>query len=194
MSKSATRDRTATSQRIFVCAQVLTDERGLDGFTMDDLAEAAEVSRRTLFNYYPGKVDAVLGEWPDFEPQAVEAFRAGGPEGDLVADLRFLAMPLVESRFTDRELLVRSHRILLANPRLITHVHQRYEELSATVVEHVVAREGAAFGQDRAKVAVTLLAALFEAAFDGYLHDPRSRSFAHHFDQSLLTARSLLGA
>ena len=53
-----------TTRRITLCAQRLTDERGLDGFTMDDLAEAAEVSRRTLFNYFPGKVDAVLGAAP----------------------------------------------------------------------------------------------------------------------------------
>ena len=53
--------------RITLTAQRLTDERGLDGFTMDDLAEAVDVSRRTLFNYFPGKVDAVLG--PDPRPR-----------------------------------------------------------------------------------------------------------------------------
>lgn len=39
----------------------LTLERGLAGFTMQELADAAGVSRSTLFNYFPGKVDAVLG-------------------------------------------------------------------------------------------------------------------------------------
>ena len=39
----------------------LTQGRGLDGWTMEDLAGAAEVSRRTLFNYFSSKVDAVLG-------------------------------------------------------------------------------------------------------------------------------------
>ncbi|MEE1044787.1 MAG: TetR/AcrR family transcriptional regulator [Olegusella sp.] len=39
----------------------LTLERGLAGFTMQELADASDVSRSTLFNYFPGKVDAVLG-------------------------------------------------------------------------------------------------------------------------------------
>ena len=56
--------RRLTAHRITGCAQRLTLERGLDGFTMDDLAALAEVSRRTLFNYFPGKDDAVLGGPP----------------------------------------------------------------------------------------------------------------------------------
>ena len=51
MTESATTRegrRRATSYRISVCAQELTEERGLEGFTMEELAEAAGVSRRTL--------------------------------------------------------------------------------------------------------------------------------------------------
>ena len=36
-------------------------EHGLDGFTMEQLAERVGVSRRTLFYYFPAKDDAVLG-------------------------------------------------------------------------------------------------------------------------------------
>ena len=61
MVESATQRKLVTSERITLCAQVLADEHGLDGFTMDELATAADVSRRTLFNHFPGKVDAVLG-------------------------------------------------------------------------------------------------------------------------------------
>ena len=39
----------------------LADDRGFDGFTMDELAAAAAVSRRTLFNHVSGKLEAVLG-------------------------------------------------------------------------------------------------------------------------------------
>ncbi|RYJ06280.1 MAG: TetR family transcriptional regulator, partial [Actinomycetales bacterium] len=76
-----------TAHRITLCAQRLTDEHGLDGFTMDDLAEASEVSRRTLFNYFPSKADAVLGAHPDLPDDVLATFRAGGPPGDVVDDV-----------------------------------------------------------------------------------------------------------
>ena len=135
--------RAATAERITLCAQRLTDERGLDGFTMDDLATAAEVSRRTLFNYFPGKVDAVLGPVLDLDPDDVARFRAGGPEGDLVQDLRALVLPIVEYSVADREAAARSRRILRSEPRLIARVHAFYEDISAVVVGHIVAREDA---------------------------------------------------
>jgi AcrR family transcriptional regulator len=172
----------------------LADERGLDGFTMDDLATAAGVSRRTLFNYFPGKLDAVLGEWPAFDDDDVDEFRAGGPEGDLLLDLRTLVMPLLGDGPVDRDLLVVSRRVLRSSPRLLAAVHERYEAISVDVIDHVVAREGSSFGKVNAKVAVTILAALFDAALDAFLDDARTRPFSHHFDESLRTARSLLGA
>lgn len=162
---------------------------------MDDLATAAGVSRRTLFNYFPGKLDAVLGEWPALDDDDVDEFRAGGPEGDLLLDLRTLVLPLLgDNELVDRELLTMSRRVLRSSPRLMGAIHQRYEAISVDVIDHVVAREGAAFGKTNAKVAVTILAALFDAALDAFLDDSRTRPFSHHFDQSLRTARSLLGA
>lgn len=172
----------------------LTDEHGLDGFTMDDLAEAAGVSRRTLFNYFPGKLDAVLGEWPALDDDDVDEFRSGGPEGDLLLDLRTLVLPLLGDKPVDRDVLLMSRRVLRGNQRLMGSIHERYEAISIDVIDHVVAREGSTFGKANAKVAVTLLAALFDAALDAFLDDPKARPFPHHFDESLRTARSLLGA
>jgi AcrR family transcriptional regulator len=194
MSRSATRDRSATSERIHQCALGLADEHGIDGFTMDELAAAAGVSRRTLFNYFPGKNDAVIGVWPELGADDVALFRAGGPDGDLLLDLRTLVQPLIGDGTEDFELLQLYVRVLRENPRLLTTVHSRYEELSAAVVDHIVAREGVAFGTTGAKVAISLIGALFDATLNTVLEDPRNRPFGHHFDESLRIARTLLGA
>lgn len=179
--------------RISTSAQVLTDEHGLDGFTMDDLAVAAGVSRRTLFNYYPGKVDAVLGPWPGLDDDRVAVFVAGGPTRDLVEDLRRLILPLLEFRDIDQESVRRARRILLANPRLVTAAHDRYQTLSGQVIAHVTAREGPGFTHGRARVAVALLAAILDASLDEFVVDDRQRPISHHFDEALAAARSLLG-
>lgn len=194
MIKSATDRRVLTTDRITVCAQRLTDDRGLDGFTMDDLADAAEVSRRTLFNYFPSKVDAVLGVFPALDPAAVAVFRTGGPDQDLVQDLRTLVLPMLSTGMLEREVLARGRRIMLANPRLIARAHECYIDISAQVVEHIGVREGPTFVALRARVAVSVLAALFDSALEEYLVDADERPIDFHFDESLRTARSLLGA
>lgn len=192
--QSATDRRVLTTDRITLSAQRLTDERGLDGFTMDDLAEAAQVSRRTLFNYFPGKVDAILGVFPALDPDAVAVFRTGGPDHDLVHDLRTLVLPLLQTGLMEREALTRGRRIMLANPRLIARAHECYLDISAQIVEHIGVREGPRFVSLRARVAVSVLAALFDSALAEYLDDPDERPIDVHFDESLRTARSLLGA
>ena len=137
MTQSATTSearRRATSYRISVCAQRLTAEHGLDGWTMDDLAEASGVSRRTLFNYYPGKVDAVLGPAPELSAEAVEQFRLRGAKSDLVRDLRTLGAELLDAQDLGREDVERSRRILLDTPRLLAAAHDRFHALSAQIV------------------------------------------------------------
>ena len=115
MSESAisrTGRRQETSFRISRCAQQLTEARGLDGFTMEELAEAAGVSRRTLFNYFPGKVDAVLGEAPHISEEALAEFRSRGAGSNLVTDLRELATELLDTKQLNREDIERTRRLL----------------------------------------------------------------------------------
>lgn len=52
--------RTLTS--IHDAAMALFAERGYGDVTVADIADAAEVSRATVFTYYPAKEDIVLGE------------------------------------------------------------------------------------------------------------------------------------
>ncbi|MET1036123.1 MAG: helix-turn-helix domain-containing protein [Arthrobacter sp.] len=61
-------------------ARALTAERGLNGFTVEELCDGVGVSRRTFFNYFATKEDAVLGARmaDPLEPFA-EDFVASGP-------------------------------------------------------------------------------------------------------------------
>ena len=63
MKKSAS-TRTDRRAAIIAAAQRLSVNCGYSGFTIDDLAEAVGVSRRTLFNHVSSKEEAVLGALP----------------------------------------------------------------------------------------------------------------------------------
>src|SRR3546814_20313093 len=93
---------------------------------MDELAEAAEVSRRTLFNYFPGKLDAVLGPGPELGNSHLETFQAGGPTGEFLEDIKVLISELVEVKGFDRAEAEVPRRIFKTNPRLLLAVHDRF--------------------------------------------------------------------
>ena len=178
------------SRRITTCAQVLTDEHGLDGFTMDDLAEATDVSRRTLFNYFPGKLDAVLGEMPCLDDVVLEEFRAGGPSGVLIEDLGVLADAILTANDLERGEAAIVRRIM-RQPKLLAATHERFEAIGAQFVEEIRRREGAAFDQRQAQVAIGLMLVLFGTSLDAFLTDPGERPMNELYAEDLRAARAL---
>lgn len=185
--------RQATAWRICDRAQELADARGLDGFTLEELAEAAEVSRRTLFNYFPSKVDAVLGPFPEVDEESLAVFRAGGPHADLVEDLAVLARTLLTDADVHRAGFALHRRLLRANPRLLAAAHERFEVICQRMVEQILVRESPQFDAARARVAVRLLVAVTDTALDRFLDDPAEQQLADLFTDSLRTARELFG-
>jgi AcrR family transcriptional regulator len=196
MSESATamslreQKRWETSHRITTCAQELAAEHGLDGFTMDELAEAAEVSRRTLFNYFPSKTDAVLGAEPEVPEADVATFRAGGPHGTLLDDLAELARKSLETKQVDRASVERARRLLRSEPRLLAAAHDRFESITDAFAELVLEREGAGFDPAHARLLLRLVLSLFDVALDAFV-GAGDRTLVEAFDEQLAAARAL---
>jgi AcrR family transcriptional regulator len=84
------RKKQRTRERIVEVAFELFEERGFDGTTIADIAEAADIAPRTFFSYFPSKDDVVFHDFEanytmvaswlrDREPgtNAIDALRAG---------------------------------------------------------------------------------------------------------------------
>lgn len=184
--------RHATTKQITSSARLLAEAHGLEGFTMDDLAARAGVSRRTLFNYFPSKIDAVLGTHPELEPELLTEFHAGGPNGDLISDLGVLAGALLEAKDLTRAEAAQGQRVLLASPRLLLAAHERFTHMTDAFVEEIRTREGARFDETRARVAIRMLAALFDLTLDHYVADADDRPLSEMYADNLRVARELL--
>ena len=172
------------------CARRLTEERGLDGFTMEDLAAAAGVSRRTLFNYVPGKLDAVLG--PDSEPdeEIVATFLAGGPTGDLLVDVKEVVRASLDAAPADPAELDAVRRLLRQDARLMEAVHERFVERSRMLSDGIAQREGRAVDPVELRLIGNLVLLWCDTALDETLADP-SHSLAHHVERVYAATRDL---
>jgi AcrR family transcriptional regulator len=70
------RKREETRQRLTGAALALFVKHGFDGTTVDDIADAANVSRRTFFHYFASKEDVAFAWQDSFGEGLVEAVAA----------------------------------------------------------------------------------------------------------------------
>jgi AcrR family transcriptional regulator len=54
------RRRARVRRRILEAAEQLTESRGVDGVTIEDITEAADVARRTFYHYFDSKHDVLV--------------------------------------------------------------------------------------------------------------------------------------
>jgi AcrR family transcriptional regulator len=191
VTQSAITRRLSTRRRINVAAQELAIEHGYDGFTLDDLAAAVGVSRRTLFNHVAGKEEAVLGVRPEFDPDVVDRFRSGGPTGDLVEDLLVVLIDVLDRDDPDRADAQRFHRLFERNPELIHRVLKELEQICGEAVGLASDRPGES-NPRRARIVVTLLVALVAHAMNEYVAAEDDTTLPEHLRAAVATARNVL--
>jgi AcrR family transcriptional regulator len=81
-----------TRQIIADTARQLFRERGFDDVTVDEIAQTAEVSKKTIFNYFPTKEDLVFNRADDREAAILAAVAEGLDNGMLLESLRRLCL------------------------------------------------------------------------------------------------------
>ena len=87
-------------------------EKGFDETTVEDIAEAVEISPSTFFNYFPSKEDVVFED--ELDPLVIAAFDAQPGETHPIRRLR-MAMRAVFGKLTpEQEAVMRQRMQLLA--------------------------------------------------------------------------------
>lgn len=117
-------------------------ERGFEATTVDDIAAAAGIGRRTFFRYFASKNDAVWGEF-DAGLESLRAHLAAAPaDQPLLAALREAVLAFND--FPPGEVGWHRERmaLILRVPALQAHSTLRYAAWRAVVAEFAGARLG----------------------------------------------------
>ncbi|HXF31561.1 MAG TPA: mycofactocin system transcriptional regulator [Solirubrobacterales bacterium] len=143
MASSAGRPPSTTREEIERVALALFAERGFEATTVDDIAAAVGVGRRTLFRYFESKNDIA---WGDFD-WVMGRLREALAEGDGRPLMEALRHGVVESnRYPpDQEDGLRTRMTLITGTAALqAHSALRYAEWRAVVAEWAAARRGEA--------------------------------------------------
>ncbi|MFB7656249.1 MULTISPECIES: TetR family transcriptional regulator [unclassified Streptomyces] len=129
------RKRQRTLQVLSDVAVGLFLEKGFDAVSVAEVAAAAEVSKPTLFRYFPAKEDLVLHRIADHED---EAARVAGQGPDPLDALRRHFLAGLEqgdpvTGLNDHPAVLDFHRLLYGTPALVARMHTQLERSEAAL-------------------------------------------------------------
>src|SRR3954469_1366760 len=144
------RKKLATRRVIAETARRLFAERGFDGVTVAKIARTAEVSEKTVFNYFATKEDLVYWQLEAFEAQLLGAISGREPgESALSAFSRFVLAQrglIIEKDPERREELLALTRVIVESRALVEREQQIFgrftESLAALLAEETGAEPG----------------------------------------------------
>lgn len=161
------RKRAETHARIQAAALRLFLERGFEATTMDDIARAADVSRRSLFHYFASKEEIVFSAKADF-PDHLRQAVAGRPVDEPLFDM-------VENALVDmarRHLSAQTRdlaRLIRDTPALRAGDQAKYEKVERVLAEALAGRKGLPETDIRCRVAAAAAIALLKLATAAWL-------------------------
>lgn len=168
----AGRPHATTSAAIEAVAFDLFRSRGFEQTTVDDIAQAVGVSRRTLFRYFPSKNDIPWGQF-DAGLANLRAFLDQMPPELPLLDAVHAAV-MKFNRFDPAALRLHRERmtLLLTTPALQAHSVLRYEQWRRVIAEFVAARTGLDPDDQLPRTVGHVSLSLSLAAYEQWLIDP----------------------
>ncbi len=136
------RKKAATRQALQEAALRLVADRGLASVTVEEIADAADVSARTFFNYFGSKEDAVLGTDPGLADRLAGVVRSCPCEVAPLTALRSAFVTLAETISLRPEVWQLRLRLVRGHPHLLAAHMAAWTTLERALVEAVAARTG----------------------------------------------------
>jgi AcrR family transcriptional regulator len=134
------RKKAQTREAIVAAAIDLFERKGYDATTIEEIAEAADVSPRTFFRYFDAKIDVVMdnkdGRSDDLGSRLSDRPRDEGP---VVAMCKVMTDDL-GTMVRDNPLFVRQMRLMMGTPTLLAHARDHFHDHEDDMVRDIAER------------------------------------------------------
>jgi AcrR family transcriptional regulator len=116
-------------------------ERGFEATTVDEIADAADVSARTFFNYFPTKEEVVFGRQRDRSDEVREAI-ARRPASEPPLDAIRSGIHQLASDLSEGENVIRRMKTMTRSPTLLGRQAQIRDRWTDSIADALARRDG----------------------------------------------------
>lgn len=179
-----------TRRDIRAAAIELALENGVECVTVDQIAEKAGVSRRTVFNHFPSKYDVYMPPIDSYSDEVLEAF-ASSTEPDLLTALADLnASRLMAPDIAHEEMLHLGILIASSKP-LLKAVKEAANALNDRMAQACAQRFGCSPDDPRVVTTTAISQAMERAAIELWSHKNESPT-SENLSQALSTVATTM--
>ncbi|RBY79963.1 mycofactocin system transcriptional regulator [Blastococcus sp. TF02A-26] len=188
--------RADTRARLEQVALELFTAEGFERVTADEIAEAAGISRRTFFRYFPTKADAVWGDFAGHVARLEARLAATAPSQPVLASICAAYLEVNDYPPEQLPALRQRMRLILGEPALLAHSQLRYADVDHAVAAHVARRTGVAPAALVPRLVATSTRAAATTAFEVWLAggEPLADGLRRAFDELAAGFPALLSA
>lgn len=149
------RKRRETRERIEQAAMTLFLERGFDATTIEDITEAADVSKRSFFDYFPSKEEVVVAWQDSFADRLMAAILARPKSEPRLKTVEEALIETIVASADERGLAV--GELVRCTPALKARDQLKYAKLELKLTEALALRAG---DSKEARIRMRLLSAI----------------------------------
>jgi AcrR family transcriptional regulator len=178
------RKKLKTRRSIQQHALRLFHEQGYDATTIEQIAEAAEVSPSTLFRYFPTKEDTILTD--EYDPLIVESLRAQPPDLSPVSAARNTLHEIIGGMLgEDRQRVLDRSRLLRSVSALRSRQWDHMRETQDLMVGVLAERLGRPATDLELRAFVAAVLAVWETTVIAWVEDDGRGDLLAMLDQGL---------
>src|SRR5258707_5911266 len=142
------RKKQRTRETIANAARRLFAERGYHATTLPEIAEAADVSTRTIFAYFPSKEDILFSDFPVMKAALAQALAERPPGTDTLETVREFILAVHQG--DDSELDEQLRLCIERDETLRIHLRARLAQLEELITPEIARDLGAPANDIRA--------------------------------------------